>query len=224
MLALFNRTINLLKWPSALVLAWFLPGFLGTFAQSLHRLGRQMRWTWPLVAGMVLFVFLYRRFWRRNRVLMWLWTFEHEASHAVFAWMTGHRVTHFRVRAGSGLVKYRGHGNWLIHVAPYFFPLGLLFVLGILLGMDLAQTRWGLLLIGFVLASTILHMVHEFHRDQPDLHEVGFAFAYFFIPAGNLATWGLFLFFVLQGPSGFGAWWWDCTRLNAVFWRTTGLL
>ncbi len=223
MRALINNLINLLKWPVALVFLWFLPGFLATFFEAWLRLGLASRRTWPLWVAAGAFVFLYRSFWRKSKLLQYLWTLEHELTHAIFAWLTGHRVTKIRVRAGTGVVQYVGPGNWLIRIAPYFFPLGLLLGLGILLVLGRTLHPAGLSLLGVLFASTILHMIQEFHPGQPDLDDVSHPFAWFFVPASNFATWGLFLLFVLHGRAGGHVWWTMVARTNRAFWHLLGV-
>jgi len=218
-----NTVINLLKWPLALGFLWFLPGLAATFAVAWVRLGQASRRTWPLWVAAGVFVLLYRRWLRRSRLLQFLWTFEHELTHAIFAWLTGHRVTKFRVRAGTGVVQYTGPGNWLICISPYFFPIWLLATLGTLLALGKAGHPVGLAALGVVFASTILHMIQEFHPGQPDLQTVSHPFAWFFVPAANFATWGLFLLFVLHARGGAGAWWHAVTRHNRAFWSMMGV-
>ena len=61
-------------------------------------------------------------FFRRSRFTLIL-TLEHEITHALFAIVTFHRVTGLRATAfRGGQVRFVGEGNWLITVAPYFFP------------------------------------------------------------------------------------------------------
>ena len=223
MRAFLNTIINLLKWPVALVFLWFLPGFAATFFEAWLRLGQASRRTWPLWVAAGVFVFLYRQLWRQSKLLQYLWTFEHELTHAIFAWLTGHRVTKFRVRAGTGVVNYQGPGNWLIRVAPYFFPLMLLGVLATLLILGRTLHPVGLAVLGVAFASTILHMIQEFHPGQPDLHDVSLPFAWFFVPASNFATWGLFLLFVLHGRAGASVWWKTTVHYNRAFWALLGI-
>lgn len=49
----------------------------------------------------------------------------HELTHAFFALITFHKVKHIRVEAddSGGSMGFEGEGNWLIIIAPYFFPL-----------------------------------------------------------------------------------------------------
>lgn len=215
-----NVMVILLKWPVALVFAILLPGFFWALWKAMGQLVVLSLRLWPFWLGFVVFVFLVRRFWRQSAVLLWLWTFEHEVTHALFALATLHPVVDFRVGPDHGYVKYIGIDTWLIRIAPYFFPLYLLTALGILVHHGRAFSLVGQVILGVTLASTVLHMLHEFHPKQPDLDTTGRVFAWFFVPAANVATWGLFLFFFFRGYSGIYRWWnlsWQTARL---FWKS----
>ena len=49
----------------------------------------------------------------------------HELTHSFFALLTFHKVKHIRVADDNsgGSMGFEGEGNWLIIIAPYFFPL-----------------------------------------------------------------------------------------------------
>ena len=52
-------------------------------------------------------------------------TFEHELTHILFALLTFHPVSGMNVNDyGGGNMTFRGKGNWLIALAPYFFQIG----------------------------------------------------------------------------------------------------
>ena len=59
---------------------------------------------------------------RRSGSKSWLYTLEHELTHALFAVLTLNRVTSLSAQQGSGHLAYEGPGNWLVSLAPYFFP------------------------------------------------------------------------------------------------------
>ncbi len=77
----------------------------------------------PLALGIAGFLFVWRRWLNQSALGRWLIAFEHELTHAIFAWCTGHRITAIHASADSGgEVRFVGRGNWLITLAPYFFP------------------------------------------------------------------------------------------------------
>src|SRR5204863_7055049 len=51
-----------------------------------------------------------------------LYVFGHELTHAIWVWLMGGRISHFRV-ARDGGHGVTNHTNFWIALAPYFFPL-----------------------------------------------------------------------------------------------------
>ncbi len=206
MTRVLNAFVNLLKWPIALIMLYLLPGFAGTFFFTLIRAARNYSASWPLVAGFAGLYILYRNGLKQAAWFRWLCTFEHEAGHALFAILSGHRVTRFSVGAGSGRVNYLGPGNWLIIVAPYFFPFWLPIVLGVIVLTGTGGHPVALAVSGAVFAATILRMIQDFDPRQPDIRQLRILFAAIFIPAADFAIWGMFLHFMFHGGAGFSMW------------------
>ena len=129
----------------------------------------------PFAFGGVLFVVLWRRWLRLSRIGRFLITVEHESTHALFALLTGHRILSFHASMGKGgQVRFEGGGNWLIVVAPYFFPTAALltFVLAYLLPLQWLLP-WSRLLLGAALAYHVVSTYRETHKDQTDIQQLG---------------------------------------------------
>lgn len=135
-----------------------------------------------------------RQFWR---------TFEHELTHAIFAVLSGHRIQHFRASEDEGgSIHHVGktRNNFLISLAPYFFPtltavpLILLFLVGpsVVPYMEFA--------VGMTLVYHVISTLDEARPRQPDLQEHGLVFSYAFIVVMNLIVLGSVL-----AMTGFGA-------------------
>ena len=134
-------------------------------------------------------------------------TLEHESTHALFAVLTLHRIVGFRASMGrGGEVRFTGRGNWLIAVAPYFFPTValLLFLLAYLLPFP--GLPWQGFLLGVALGYHIVSTARETHRDQTDLKQLGLTFCWLFLPAANLAVVGLLVSFAHAGSDGTSLW------------------
>src|SRR5437588_5106427 len=58
---------------------------------------------------------------------MWVYVFGHELTHVVWAWLFGGRVKRFRTSSRGGHVVVT-KSNFLIALAPYFFPIYALLV------------------------------------------------------------------------------------------------
>ncbi|GAB5405912.1 MAG: hypothetical protein Aurels2KO_41430 [Aureliella sp.] len=134
-------------------------------------------------------------------------TLEHELTHALFAVLCLHRIVGFRASVGrGGEVRFTGRGNWLISVAPYFFPTValLLFLLAYL--MPFAGFPWQRFLLGVALGYHVVSTYRETHRDQTDIQRLGMTFCWMFLPAANLAVVGLLVAFAHAPSGGISLW------------------
>ena len=94
---------------------------------------------------------------------------------------------------------FKGKGNWLIYLAPYFFPTLTVPIVIYLLVVHGATPEWVDALLGATMAYHITSTWRETHREQTDLKKVGFIFAFLFLPAANLAFLGAVLAFAHGG-------------------------
>ena len=118
---------------------------------------------------------------------------EHELTHAVFALLFFKKVRTLNAdRRRGGLVKVEG-GNFIIALAPYFFPF-LSVIIIIIKPIIFSNYQWFLnALLGFTLTFHLLYLLNEFHSSQPDLRENGFIFSLSVIMFFNLFFIGLSL-------------------------------
>jgi Peptidase M50B-like len=168
-----HTLLVLIKWPLALVLVVTLPVVLLALLRVLLAYARQPAQWWPIVAGLAAFGLL--RLLRRGgtRPMHWLYTLEHELTHALFALLTFNRITRLSAARGSGETEYEGRANWLISLAPYFFPtFCVLPLVALHLAVPAAKT-WLLGLLGITLGLHLHGTAQELHRAQPDLHRHG---------------------------------------------------
>jgi hypothetical protein len=102
-------------------------------------------------------------------------------------------------------LAFQGEGNWLIALAPYFFPtfavvvmLSSLVYMG--MGKPLPDLYWAIFgtMCGYHLVSTIL----EIHPQQTDFKSAGYIFTIAFLPGINLIVYGLLLAYACAGWSG----------------------
>ena len=205
-----DRLVNILKWPAAISALLVTPLLLW----ALLKLGARVvvsPWNLiPFVCGCAAFVVLWRRWLSRSRTGRLLLTLEHESTHALFAILCMHRIVGFRASVGrGGEVRYTGRGNWLIMVAPYFFPtLALiLFLLAYLLPFP--SLPWQSFLLGIALGYHILSTARETHRDQTDIHQLGHLFCWLFLPAANLGVIGLLVAFAHGNNAGLHQFFYD---------------
>jgi hypothetical protein len=121
---------------------------------------------------------------------MWVYVFGHELTHAIWTWLMGGRVKKFKANADGGHVIVT-KSNFLIALAPYFFPIysvgiASLFLLGNRIWNWQAFLPWFHLLLG---ASYAFHLTLTWHilkSSQTDITEQGYLFSSVVIFLGNV--------------------------------------
>lgn len=189
----FDTVLAWLKWPVAIAALIFLPGLAYALLVVLRHIAEHPGRCLPFLAGAggyaLLFVGLARR-----RIGFWT-IVEHELTHALFAWATFHRVVGFSAMRGGGHVRYLGRGNWLIAIAPYFFPTFTLLVIAALSWLPRQHLTVGAVVLGVAVAHHVLSTWSETHRHQSDLREVGWLWSWLFLPSVNAFVLGIVLSF-----------------------------
>jgi len=127
-----DRVLALLKWPIAIVSLVFLPGVVYALTFVVRDIARRPAAIVPLLVGAGAFLVVWLVVLRPRTSRHYLVTFEHELTHALFAWLTLHRVSGLRAALrGGGHARYEGRGNWLIAMAPFVIPTLSLIVIAI---------------------------------------------------------------------------------------------
>jgi hypothetical protein len=121
---------------------------------------------------------------------MWVYVFGHELTHALSTWLLGGQVRKFKVSGTGGHVVVT-KTNFVIALAPYFFPLyAALVVLGFLAGNLIWDWRryqiWFHLLLGAAYAFHLTLTWHILKTRQSDLREHGYLFSAVIIFLGNI--------------------------------------
>lgn len=123
---------------------------------------------------------------------MWVYVFGHELTHAVWAWLFGGRVKKFKASSKGGHVVVTKH-NFLIGLAPYFFPIYVcivvcLFLAGHLIWDWKRYEMWFHLLLGMAYAFHITLTWHILQTRQSDITEQGYFFSGVIIFLGNISV------------------------------------
>ncbi len=180
--------------------------------------------TWiPLLAGfaswLVIFLLLPKP--------MWIYVFGHELTHALWTWLFGGSVKGMKVSSEGGHVVVSKH-NFLIVLAPYFFPLyAVLVVLGYLLGnwiWDWQPYRlWFHLALGAAYAFHVSLTWHVLQTQQSDITSQGWLFSGVIIFLGNL-TWLLLGVPLITGKPGLtqALRWWGHDLTLLFHWGVAG--
>lgn len=148
---------------------------------------------------------------------MWAYVVGHELTHAVWTWACGGRVTKFRASAEGGHVMVT-KSNFLIALAPYFFPFYAVLVI-VLFAVGSRIWEWQPYLVWFHLllgAAYAFHVTLTFHilkSSQSDISSQGYLFSAAVIFLGNLTVL-LVAIPLLAGKVELATalrWWSECT-------------
>jgi hypothetical protein len=123
---------------------------------------------------------------------MWVYVFGHELTHAVWAWLFGGKVKRFKATAKGGHVVVT-RNNFLIALAPYFFPIYAVAVLLIFLAGHWMwdwhrYAVWFHLLLGAAYAFHVTLTWHVLQSHQSDIIDQGYLFSAVIVWIGNAAV------------------------------------
>ncbi|NQV28166.1 MAG: M50 family metallopeptidase [Rhodopirellula sp.] len=212
-----DRFVGWLKWPVAVVaLVVLVPSLLASF-ELLVTCGRHPETILPFIGGAGLYLLAWLWTIRRWRTTL-LSTFEHEFTHALFAILTLHRVTELKATwSRGGHVRIIGLGNWLITVAPYFFPTVCFFLIPLFRLLTFVPSNFADAIIGAAFIYHITSTMRETHGGQTDLKLVGYLFSTMFLPTAILVSHGTVLAFAWDGMKGISIFWSDiATHLQSL--------
>lgn len=143
--------------------------------------------TWiPFLAGAACWIVLFLLLPKP----MWIYVFGHELTHALWTWLFGGEVKKMKITSQGGHVLI-SKTNFLIALAPYFFPLYAVLVVG---GFALGSWLWGWplvyfhLLIGGAYAFHVTLTIHVLQTRQSDITGQGYLFSAVVIFLGNASV------------------------------------
>lgn len=214
-----DSAIEWAKWPVAIGSLCALPLFAWALLRLLGHVLSEPLGVVPLALGTGGFILFWRRWLDGTRIGQWLITLEHELTHALFAWASGHRIVGFKASLGlGGEVRFVGRGNWLITLAPYFFPTAALFLLFLSYLMPISILPWRGFFLGIALGFHVVSTYRETHRDQSDLQLVGTNFCWMVLPTANLAVLGLLLAWAHGGSTDVKVWFHHVRAPTSLLW------
>lgn len=208
------------KWVKMLVAVALLPLCLGA-AQALwmviQRSGSADT-TWvPLLAGAICWIVIYLLLPKP----MWIYVLGHELTHAVWAWLFGAEVRKLKVTSNGGHVVIT-KTNFLIALAPYFFPLyAVLVVVVYVIGHLIWNWHQFLALFDLFLgAAYAFHLTltaHILKTRQTDITDQGYLFSAVIIFLGNVSVLLLGIPLLAEKVSVSTALHWWLQRTGGVF-------
>jgi hypothetical protein len=165
---------------------------------SAFRFQQPQIWFWSVGGGMALFSFV---FIKQSSFLAIL---KHELCHNLFAVLTFRKPTALHVTAGKGgEFQHEGKTNFLMILAPYFFPL----LSSIVMLISLLGIRSHSLLLGLLGAATGFDFAtasKDIHLKQPDLRKYGLFFSWCFILLAALIFYGMLIAYATGGYDASG--------------------
>jgi hypothetical protein len=123
---------------------------------------------------------------------MWMYVFGHELTHAIWAWLSGGRVKEIKVSAEGGHVVVT-RSNFVIALAPYFFPFYAVLVAGVYAAGNRMwnwspYAPWFHLLLGAAYAFHVTLTWHVMQARQSDITQQGYLFSGVVIFLGNVGA------------------------------------
>lgn len=181
----------MLKWCKTIIAILLLPVCAGA-VEALWRVlrasgGADTTWV-PLLAGATCWMVIYALLPKP----MWIYVFGHELTHAVWTWACGGQVKQVKVTPDGGHVVV-SKSNFLIALAPYFFPfyavlVVLIFVTGHLIWNWSQYLAWFHLLLGAAYAFHVTLTWHILKSQQTDITQQGYLFSGVIIFLGNVTV------------------------------------
>jgi hypothetical protein len=218
------RVPKWLKFIVALFLLPFCAGAAHALARLLSYTGRAESIWIALLAGVGCWIAILLLLPKPMRV----YVFGHELTHALWTWLFGGRIRKFKAGAHGGYV-ITTKSNFLIALAPYFFPVYVALVLAI---FAIGHLIWNFspylvfchLLIGMAYAFHITLTFHILKTRQSDITGQGYLFSAVVIFLGNVAVLLLGIP-LLTAEVSIGeslTWWWKDSLV--IFHRLATLL
>jgi hypothetical protein len=179
------------KWIKLIIAILLLPicgGAAMALLKVLHACGSADT-TWiPLLAGAACWIVIFFLLPKP----MWIYVFGHELTHVLWTWLFGGQVKKMKITSKGGHVII-SKTNFVIALAPYFFPLYVVLVVGVFALGNLIW-NWHGYLVWFHLcvgAAYAFHLTLTFHvlqTRQSDITSQGYLFSAVIIFLGNVCV------------------------------------
>jgi hypothetical protein len=205
-----------LKWCKFIAGILLLPlcvGAVGALWQVLRQSGDASTIWVGLLGGAACWLVIYALLPKP----MWIYVVGHEFTHVLWTWLFGGRVKRFKASSKGGHVIVT-KTNFLIALAPYFFPVYAaivvaVFLIGHVIWNWTPYLLWFHLLLGAAYAFHITLTWHILKTEQTDITEQGYLFSAVIIFLGNVAILLLAVPLLTSRVTVLTslAWWMHCT-------------
>ena len=208
--------INLTKWPVAIFLLLSIPALLESFEHFNYASTKVYAFGGGVLLYASAILFAGYNTCRNLQVI------SHELTHTVFALLTLHSAGRIRVNpdGSGGSMQLKGGGNWLITLAPYFFPLfAFLYMLIMPYLLRASDSSWIIYTVyGFLIAYYWATVLDQVHPKQTDIIREGYIFSTIIIIGANLYISGIALAFNSQQWVGVSKYMRLIAKLNRQYW------
>ena len=181
----------MLKWIKLVIAILLLPVCAGA-ARALWVVVQHagnVATTWvPLLAGAACWVIIFLLLPKP----MWIYVLGHELTHALWTWLFGGKVKKMKVTSSGGHVVI-SKTNFIIALAPYFFPLYaaivvVVFAIGHLIWNWHGYLVYFHLMVGAAYAFHVTLTFHILRTEQSDITSQGWLFSAVVIFLGNVCV------------------------------------
>ena len=203
-----NKFINLffeiIKWPVAVLMVLAVVPALYTDFYVFEKLTTTdvlLQFFLPFAATVFLFLFM------PGLAGSFFAIMEHELTHMLFAVLTLHKPKGLDVNQDvGGSFAFEGKGNWLIALAPYFFPTFWFFIVlltPIYLGITGSRLPdFYIVLLAVFAGYNFIVTCLSIHPKQTDFKVAGVLFTILFLPGITLLKYGLVFCYSVKGWNG----------------------
>ncbi len=179
MAKIFDKIINLFKWPIAIYMLISLPALISSYDFFNFKSFKY------IALGAGFFMYFIARTMADSSVKTGMQIVAHELTHSFFALITFHKIKHIRLdpEGSGGEMGFTGGSNWLIIIAPYFFPLfGFIYMLIMPIFPENIIFNG---ILGYILGYHMDTVGSQIHDKQTDLPKVSYKFCWMFLPGAN---------------------------------------
>lgn len=198
-----NWIIGVLKWPIAILMVLIAIPALYADIYAIEKLTNMdviLQFFLPFLATAVLFLFIPALAGSFFAIM------EHELTHMLFAVLTFHKPRGLDVNQDvGGSFSFEGKGNWMIALAPYFFPT-FWFVLVLLTPVYVSFTGklpdFYIPMLAIFLGYNFIVSCLSIHPKQTDFKVAGYIFTICFLPGILFLKYGIVFCYSIKGLAG----------------------
>ncbi len=214
-----NKWLKWLKWGVSVLLLPVCFGEARALVRILAETGGMDTFWVGILTGAACWLAIYLLLPKPMRI----YVLGHELTHALWTWLFGGRVKQFKASATSGRVVIT-KSNFLIELAPYFFPL---YAVLVAIAFGVVDQFWDWtryrvffhLCLGGAYAFHVSLTWHILSDRQPDIVRQGYIFSAVIIVLGNLTVLLISVPLLAGKPDLSDAFrWWGTNTAEAFQW------